>query len=239
MRRLTIITVALVCLLTGCRGTPAENTEKGTTQNRPVTVEKSEESTEIDTVDEATQIADEGKTAEQDTATEEPEKKEITGVKISFDYARMSGKASNQIAVWVEDGDGKVIRNIYASDFTASRRGYLAREEALSHWVSAVQPDNLTDEEIDAISSPTPDEGRQEYLWDLRDDKNRRVQPGVYYIKLEGTLFWSSNVLFTGVVDTENILSKDIEVTVQRSEPDTKDNESMITNVKISILTEE
>lgn len=34
----------------------------------------------------------------------------VTGVEINFDFSRMSTPASNQVAVWVEDASGKVIR---------------------------------------------------------------------------------------------------------------------------------
>lgn len=44
---------------------------------------------------------------------------DINKIEISFDYTRMSTHASNQIAVWVEDKSGQLIKTIYVSDFTA------------------------------------------------------------------------------------------------------------------------
>ena len=37
-------------------------------------------------------------------------------IEISFDFTRMSTQATNQIAIWVEDASGQIIKNIYISD---------------------------------------------------------------------------------------------------------------------------
>lgn len=159
----------------------------------------------------------------------------VTGVEISFDFSRMSTPASNQIAVWVVDNSGKVIRTIYVSDFSGSRRGYLKRKDAVSHWVAEAKPDTLSDEEIDAVSGATLQDGTQSIVWDLTDDEGNTVPAGTYTVKLEGTLFWSSNVLYSGTVDTQNDKSGEIEVIEERSEPDNTENEEMIQNVKMTV----
>ena len=51
----------------------------------------------------------------------------ISGVDISFDYKRISGWASNQMALWVEDRSGNAVRTLYVSDFTGARRGSAPR----------------------------------------------------------------------------------------------------------------
>ena len=42
---------------------------------------------------------------------------------ISFDYAKQSGYAANQFAVWVEDANGALIKTLYATRFTV-KGGY-------------------------------------------------------------------------------------------------------------------
>ncbi len=162
----------------------------------------------------------------------------IAGVSIDFDYTRMSGKASNQIALWIENESGEIVKTIFATDFTASRRGYENREDALRHWVASANPGELTDTEIDAISSATPQTGAQHFVWDLTDDNGQRVSDGRYYIMLEGTLYWSSNVLYTGMVDLNDTAPGELEITAERSEPDNTDNETMIQNVRMSAMAE-
>lgn len=158
----------------------------------------------------------------------------ISSVSISFKYKHMSTHASNQIAVWVEDESGKVVRTVMVTDFTAGRKGYLNREDALSHWVSAASPADMPDEEIDAISSATPNAGDLEYVWDMTDGSGNRVPAGRYTIKIEGTLYWSSNVIYTAEFDTENTAEGELEYEEIRSEPDNTENSNMITDLRIT-----
>lgn len=53
-------------------------------------------------------------------------------------------------------------------------------------------------------------------------------------MKVEGTLFWSSNVVYSGTVDTANDTPGEIEVRENRSEPSNTKNEDMIRNVKMA-----
>ena len=158
------------------------------------------------------------------------------GVSIDFDYTRMSGKASNQMAIWVEDEAGSTIKTLFVTGFTASRRGYRSREDALAFWVQATNPENISDSDIDAISSATPAPGTQHFEWDLTDNDGQIVQEGKYCIKLEGTLFWSSNVLYTGMIDIGITAPGELEVSVERSEPDNTDNETMVQNVRMTAM---
>lgn len=155
----------------------------------------------------------------------------ITEVEISFDFSRMSTKASNQISAWVEDEKGNVVRTIYVSDFAGARRGYRKREDAIPHWVAAADPDAMSDEEIDAVSSATLQDGSQSLVWDLTDNDGNAASKGKYTVKLEGTLFWSSNVVYSGTIDIENDEPGEIDVQEKRSEPGNVDNEGMIRNV--------
>ena len=168
---------------------------------------------------------------EEVTASETIEK-----VVVSFDFTRMSTHASNQFAVWVEDADGNMVRTLFVPDFTAARRGYRMREDAVPSWVGAANPDAMNDQEIDAISSATPRAGSQQYTWDMTDAKGNPVPDGVYKIMVEGTLYWSSTVLYTAELDTAMTAAGELPVTERRSEPDNRENEGMIHSVHVTVM---
>lgn len=221
---LSVILMGLL-LLSGC-GRANDSvpviTDSSSSEESPSDVALSESLEPAETKDESIESQDEIKTTNT-----------IAGVSIDFDYMRMSGKASNQIALWIEDEGGEIIKTIFVTDFTASRRGYENREDALRHWVASANPGELTDSEIDAISSATPQTGTQHFVWDLTDDNGQRVPDGRYYIRLEGTLYWSSNVLYTGMIDLNDTAPGELEIKTERSEPDNTDNEAMLQNVRM------
>ena len=156
-------------------------------------------------------------------------------VSIDFDYKSMSGFSSNQMALWVENDKGEVVKTIFVTDFTARRRGYKKREQALNHWVSIAKPAQMSDADIDVISSATPKAGTQHFTWDLTDKAGKKVPSGKYFIKLEGTLYQGSNAVYTGTIDTSKATHGPIEVVLERSEPATTKNETMLQNVKMSV----
>ena len=159
------------------------------------------------------------------------------GIEISFTYQHASIMASNQMAVWVEDADGAVVKTLLVTDFTAGRRGYRNREMSLPAWVAAADPESMSDQEIDAVSCATPGQGRLSYLWDFTDDLGQQVPEGVYTIHVEGTFFWESDVVYTAIVDTAN-LADEIVVDMERTAPDTHDNENMIADVSIAVVSQ-
>ena len=58
----------------------------------------------------------------------------VGGVEISFIYEKISGSASNQFAIWIEDMGGNHIRTLYATKWTA-RGGYKSRPDSIPIWV--------------------------------------------------------------------------------------------------------
>jgi rhodanese-related sulfurtransferase len=120
---------------------------------------------------------------------------------ITFDYARQSGSASNQFAVWIEDMDGKLVKTLYATRYTANG-GYKVRPDSISLWVEKSGLESLSKEEVDAFTSATPRAGSLSYTWDLTDSDGNTVEPGEYQVFIEGSLRWKNRVLFSGVVDT-------------------------------------
>ena len=223
-KSILILSLLAVFLLGGCSDSPSAS------EDAEIKVAAQDSSTEKEMEAEITESSEE--TASEPAS--EINENVIAGVSIDFEYIRMSGKASNQLALWVEDENGKIVKTILVTDFTAGRRGYENREDALNHWADAAEPGNMSDEEIDAVSSATPQAGTQHYIWDLTDENGQRVPDGRYYIRLEGTLYWSSNVLYTGMVDLNDIAPGELEITAERSEPDNTDNETMIQNVRMS-----
>jgi hypothetical protein len=156
-------------------------------------------------------------------------------VEVDFDYKAMSGFASNQFALWVENADSEVVKTLFVTDFTGVKRGYKKREQSLNNWVAVAKPVQMSDAEIDAISGATPKSGVQHFVWDLTDKAGKKVPAGKYFIKLEGTLYQGSNAVYTGAIDTGKTVPGPIEVVLERSEPATTKNETMLQNVKMSM----
>ena len=231
----------LVALLLGLSGCATE--APSATGSPDLVIANAEISEEPELVAAATetQQPDEGQNEEaeepviaapaEDDGEEHPA---LGGVEISFDFTRMSTHASNQLAIWVEDVDGRLVRTVLVTNFTAARRGYRNRDMALLHWVSAAEPEGMSDGQIDAISSATPSAGRLVYFWDLTDQNGDRVPDGVYTVYLEGTLYWESNVLFSAVIETQATEPGELSVEMLRSEPDNSENENMLKNVRIA-----
>ena len=118
---------------------------------------------------------------------------------ISFDYERISGSASNQWAVWVEDMDGNLVRSLYASRWTADG-GYRTRPDSIALWVEKSGLASMSKAEVDAISGATPRAGELTYAWDLTNTSGDAVAHGEYKFFVEGTLRWKNYVLYSGVI---------------------------------------
>ena len=156
-------------------------------------------------------------------------------VDVDFEYKAMSGFASNQFALWVENDNGDVVKTLFITDFTGVKRGYKKRDQSLNHWVFAAKPAYLSDDELDAISGATPQAGEQHFTWNLTDDNNTKVPSGKYYIILEGTLYQGSNVLYIGTVDLDKLTKGELEVKMERSEPANNKNATMLQNVRMTV----
>lgn len=106
--------------------------------------------------------------------------------------------------------------------------------DALNHWVLTADPAAMSDNEVDAISSATPQAGSQSFEWDLNDERGNRVPDGSYFIKLEGTLYWSSNVLYMGEIVLPGTVPGELDIQIERSEPENTENVNMIQNVRMT-----
>ena len=121
-------------------------------------------------------------------------------VTVNYTLTRISGSASNQFAVWIEDEAGKYIRTLFVTNYMARRQGWKARQQSLVTWVKAADVKNLPKEDIDAMSSATPQSGKLSVVWDLKDAAGKPVLAGVYVYRVEGCLLWENNVLWTGKI---------------------------------------
>jgi hypothetical protein len=123
----------------------------------------------------------------------QPEELAASGeVTVSFDYAKQSGSASNQFAIWIEDTDGNYVKTLYATRYTANG-GYERRPDSIPIWVEKSG--------VDAVTSATPKAGPLSFDWDLTDKDGNTVPKGEYKILVEGTLRWKNQVLYSGVID--------------------------------------
>jgi len=121
-------------------------------------------------------------------------------VEISFNYEKISGSASNQFAIWIEDMNGNLVRTIYATQWTA-KGGYKSRPDSIPIWVGKAGLASMSKDEVDAVSGATPKKGPLHYNWDLKDSSGNSVAPGEYRFFVEGTLRWKNQVMYSGIID--------------------------------------
>ncbi len=119
-------------------------------------------------------------------------------VAITYRLDRIGKTASNQIAVWIEDENGRHVRTLFATDFTARKRGFLKRAQSVPTWVRTAGIADWTQAQIDAVSGATQKPGQISLAWDCTDAQGRRVPDGVYVYRIEGNLQWENTVLWTG-----------------------------------------
>lgn len=150
---------------------------------------------------------------------------------ITFDYQR-GGIASSQYAIWVEDAIGRPVRTIFVTRFTATR-GFSERPDAVPTWVARFNPSQMTSAQIDAVSGATPTNGTLRYTWDGTDEQGKPVPDGTYTVFLEGTLYWSTRVLYSAQVQWGGRTPVQLPVTVRKNGTSDR-NKDMLDNVKIT-----
>ncbi|TJX15888.1 DUF2271 domain-containing protein [Tissierella creatinini] len=154
-------------------------------------------------------------------------------LKISFDF-NWQETAGSQYAIWIEDSKGNFVRTVFATDFTKSG-GYKFRKESLPLWVAKSGLANMEQPEIDAISGATPGNGRLTYTWDGTDSKGNPVPAGAYRFYLEGTLYWSEQMLCSGSFVLGGDEQKNIPLDIKYIN-DIDVNKNMIQNITASYL---
>jgi hypothetical protein len=120
-------------------------------------------------------------------------------VEVSFVFTKQSGFASNQFAVWIEDTQGRYIKTLYATRFTAAG-GWQRRDLSLAQWVKKSNLAGMNKVQVDAITGPTPKNGNRSYVWDGTDSTGRSLPAGEYRVFVEGTLRNENYVLYTAAI---------------------------------------
>jgi hypothetical protein len=120
-------------------------------------------------------------------------------VEVSFNFTRQRGFSSNQFAVWVEDAQGRHVRTLYATRFTATG-GWRRRELSLPLWVQQSNVAGMQQAQIDAVTGPTPGNGILTYIWDGNDSAGRALPAGEYRVFVEATLRNENRVLYAVAV---------------------------------------
>ena len=152
---------------------------------------------------------------------------------ISFQFNRMSGSASNQFAVWIEDSRGSYVKTLYATRYTANG-GWRRRDTSIPIWVRQSGLANLSSAQIDVLTGATPRAGMLSYTWDGTDSRGMVVSPGEYVIFLEGTLRWANQVIYRAPIQLGRgpaVPQVNVEYT-----GDAGEDRAMISNVTVRTL---
>jgi hypothetical protein len=147
---------------------------------------------------------------------------------VKFDYTHYPTLATGQYAIWIEDADGRLVRTVFVTRFTGCG-GYNNRPDCCPTWVSKANPQSHNSDEVDGYTGATPQNGRQQYVWDGKDDSGNVVTSGTYRVCIEGTLYWSSRVLFQGAFE---LGGESAQVTLtQENTSDEQTNRNMLSAV--------
>ena len=169
--------------------------------------------------------------------------KKAQTLEVSFDYQRQAGPGSNQYAVWIENEKGDVVKTLFVTSYTTKgrarggeqpKRGYIVRPACVPTWVKTVKADEKTDQQLDAVTGATPQAGgTQTFTWDFTDEQGKAVPQGNYKVVVEATLFFDSDIIYSGTFSTKD-KEGDIKLTSTLTKEDEK-HKDMVTNIKASL----
>ena len=161
-------------------------------------------------------------------------------LEVSFNYQRQAGPGSNQYAVWIENEKGEVVKTLFVTSYTTKgrarggeqpKRGYIVRPACVPTWVKTVKADEKTDQQLDAVTGATPQAGgTQTFTWDFTDEQGKAVPQGDYKVVVEATLFFDSDIIYSGSFSTKD-KEGDIKLTSTLTKED-EQHKNMVTNVK-------
>jgi hypothetical protein len=121
-------------------------------------------------------------------------------VEVNFTYTKQSGSGSNQFAVWIEDAQGRYVKTLYATRFTAGG-GWQRRELSLAQWVKQSNLAGMNKAQVDAVTGATPKSGALRYVWDGTDNTGKALAAGEYRILVEAALRNENSVIYTAVIN--------------------------------------
>ena len=160
-------------------------------------------------------------------------------LEVSFNYQRQAGPGSNQYAVWIENEKGEFVKTLFVTSYTAKgrarggeqpKRGYIVRPACVPTWVKTSKAEEKTDVQLDAVTGATPQSGVQTFTWDFTDEQGKVVPQGTYKVKVEATLIFDSDIVYTGTFSTKDKLGN-IMLTSELTKPD-EQHKDMVTDVK-------
>ena len=152
---------------------------------------------------------------------------------LTFDFKRLSGTATNQYAVWIEDSRGQHIKTLYATRFTAAG-GHARRDSSIPLWVKQSGVSGMSKQQVDALTGATPRAGIQIYTWNGTDSRGAAVPKGDYTIYLEGTLRWANQVLYSAPIRIgQGAASPEVAV---KYTGDAGADREMISGVKVRVM---
>ena len=161
-------------------------------------------------------------------------------LEVSFNYQKQTGPGSNQSAVWIENEKGEFVKTLFVTSYTTkgrarggeqAKRGYIVRPACVPTWVKTSKAEEKTDVQLDAVTGATPQNGGiQTFTWDFTDENGKAVPQGTYKVKVEATLFFDSDIIYTGSFTTKD-KPGNIALTSELTKPD-EQHKDMVTEVK-------
>ena len=168
------------------------------------------------------------------------QKGKAKSLEVSFNYQKQAGPGSNQYAVWIENEKGEVVKTLFVTSFTTKgrvrgneqpMRGYVKRPNCVPTWVKTVKANDLSDQQLDAVTGATPQAGGQQtFTWDFIDQQGKKVKQGKYRVMVEATLYQASDIIYSGTFSTKD-KAGNVTLTSKLTEPK-ESHQGMITDVK-------
>lgn len=167
-------------------------------------------------------------------------KKAEKTLEVSFNYQKQGGPGSNQYAIWIENEKGEFVKTLFVTSYTSkgrarggqpAQRGYIVRPTCVPVWVKTSKAEEKTDEQLDAVTGATPqNSGTQTFSWNFTDEQGKAVPQGTYKVKVEATLYFDSDIIYTGTFTTKD-KAGNIALTSELTKPD-EQHKNMVTDVK-------
>ena len=167
-------------------------------------------------------------------------KKAEKTLEVSFNYEKQGGPGSNQYAIWIENEKGEFVKTLFVTSYTSkgrarggqpAQRGYIVRPTCVPVWVKTSKAEEKTDQQLDAVTGATPqNSGTQTFSWDFTDEQGKAVPQGTYKVKVEATLYFDSDIIYTGTFTTKD-KAGNIALTSELTKPD-EQHKNMVTEVK-------
>jgi hypothetical protein len=102
---------------------------------------------------------------------------------------------SYQIAIWLEDEEGKYVKTLFVSQYLAGSG--LVHEGICPDWVKQAHWEKVDEAEFDAVTRPTPPMGANAMKFDCQ---KKALRPGMYRFCVQAHINEDYNILYRGKV---------------------------------------